>query len=186
SLARAQQIARLGSWEWDTRTNRVRWSDQIYRILGLSRSPAGPTYEELFEVVLPEDRAPLLRAVFAALTQGTPFSIDHRIVLPGGEVRTVNEQAEVVCDENGSPLRFLGTVLDITERKRAEEALQASEERYRRIVETAQEGVWTVDAEMRTTYVNQRMADLLGCTAEEMVGRPFLDFVDGARHPEAL
>jgi two-component system cell cycle sensor histidine kinase/response regulator CckA len=184
SLARAQQIARLGSWEWDTRTNAVRWSDEIYRILGLDATPTGPTYEALFQLVHPHDRPRLLRSVFTALTQGKPFNVDHRIILPTGEVRSVNEQAEVIYDDDGRPLRFLGTVLDITERKQAEAALQASEERYRRIVETAQEGVWTVDAEMRTTYVNRRMADLLGYTLEEMLGRSSADFVDPTLHPQ--
>ncbi|HEX8552510.1 MAG TPA: PAS domain S-box protein [Abditibacteriaceae bacterium] len=75
---------------------------------------------------------------------------------------------------------------DVTESKQSEMALRESEERFRRIISTAQEGVWQVDAEGRTSYANQRMADLLGYTREEMQGRPCLDFFHQEAHEQAL
>lgn len=79
---------------------------------------------------------------------------------------------------SGGSHLFSAFVRDITERHRAEEAVHASEQRYRQIVETAFEGVWLIDSNNRTTFVNHRMADMLGYTAEEMVGKPVLDFMD--------
>jgi PAS domain S-box-containing protein/putative nucleotidyltransferase with HDIG domain len=81
-------------------------------------------------------------------------------------------------DGNGRITGMMGVNIDITERKRAEEALRASEQRYRQIIETAQEGIWTVDAAGRTTLANQRMADMFGYTVEEMMGKPVSMFLD--------
>src|SRR5260370_14926479 len=81
---------------------------------------------------------------------------------------------------SGSSHLFSAFVRDITERHRAEEALRASEERYRQIVETAFEGVWVIDSNNRTTFVNHRMADMLGYAPEGMLGKPALDFMDPA------
>ena len=72
----------------------------------------------------------------------------------------------------------LVSIMDITERKKAEKALQESEARYRQIIETAQEGIWIIDAENKTAFANQRMAEMLGCTMEEMIGVPIFDFMD--------
>ncbi|MEO8804995.1 MAG: PAS domain S-box protein [Burkholderiaceae bacterium] len=84
-----------------------------------------------------------------------------------------------VRDTNGRTIAFL-TVNDITERHRAAAALRASEERYRQIVETSQEGIWQVDADNLTSFVNPRMAQMLGYTAAEMLGKPMLSFIHEA------
>ena len=119
-LARAQRIAHLGSWELDLKTDALTWSDETYRIFGLTRGQFEGTSASFFQRVHPEDRELLVRMKEETLKNGKPYGVDHRIVLPNGEIKTVNEQAEVVFDEKGNPVRFLGTVLDITERKRAE------------------------------------------------------------------
>ena len=81
-------------------------------------------------------------------------------------------------DGNGKINGIMGVNIDITERKRAEEALRESEQRYRQIIETAQEGIWTVDTADRTTLANQRLADMLGYTVEEMLGKPVDEFLN--------
>jgi PAS domain S-box-containing protein len=81
-------------------------------------------------------------------------------------------------ETDGRPREVLGVAYDTTEQKETEAALRTSEERYRRIVETAMEGVWLIDANSYTTFVNQQMADLLGYTIEEMVGQPLITFID--------
>lgn len=83
-----------------------------------------------------------------------------------------------VCDSKGRITHLAGVVHDITGRKRTEMALQESEERYRRIVQTAEEGIWTIDAASLTDYVNPKMAQMMGYKAEEMIGRPIDDFLD--------
>ena len=109
-----------------------------------------------------------------------PYAVEYRVVRGDGSVRWVFAKGRANSAGSGSQRRIIsfdGTLADITERKRAEEALRASEERYRRLVETAYEGVWTIDAGGGTTYVNRRMAELLGYAPEEMIGRVHTDFM---------
>jgi PAS domain S-box-containing protein len=129
SLAEAQRIAQLGNWDWDIRENTLWWSDQTYRLFGLTPQTFAATYEAFLAAVHPDDVARVRTAVDAALDGDTPYSLEHRIVRPDGTVRFVHERAEILRDDDGRPLRMIGTVQDITSRKEAEEALRLSRER---------------------------------------------------------
>jgi PAS domain S-box-containing protein len=134
-LAKAQRIARLGNWEWDVEANSLYWSDEVYRIFGLSPEEFEASYEAFLERVYPDDRADVEQAIKVAFEQHGGYSIDHRILLPDGAVRIVNEQAEVVYDGEGRPVRMLGTVHDITERKLAAEELRRHRDHLQEMVE---------------------------------------------------
>jgi PAS domain S-box-containing protein len=127
-LAKAQRIAKLGHWDWDIRTNALYWSDEVYRIFGLQPNTFGATYHAFLNTVHRDDRQMVEKAVAAALIGEAPYSIDHRIVLPDGGIQTVHEQAEITYDEAGRPIRMIGMVQDITDRKREEEALRLAKE----------------------------------------------------------
>jgi PAS domain S-box-containing protein len=120
-LAEAQRIARLGNWDWDIRTNQLHWSDEVYRLFGLAVGSLSPTYETFLSFVHPDDREQVKQAVQAALDRKRPYSVEHRIVRQDGEVRIVHEMGDVIFDESGHPVRMIGTVQDITERRQAEE-----------------------------------------------------------------
>lgn len=124
NLAEAQRIAHLGSWEWDIGANEERWSDEVYRIFGFEPRAFTPTFEIFLGTIHPDDRQMVREAVGAALQGERPYSIDHRVVRPDGEERVVHEQAEVMRDDEGQPLRMVGTVHDITERRRAEQEVE--------------------------------------------------------------
>ncbi|HEX2740544.1 MAG TPA: EAL domain-containing protein, partial [Rubrobacter sp.] len=124
SLALAQRMAHLGSWEWDLITGEVDWSDEVFRIYGFEPRSFVPTFERLLDIVHPEDRKTLRKAMEGALEEGLPYDYEHRIVKPDGEVRVVHRRAEVVRAEDGEPIRMVGTVHDVTERKALEEQLQ--------------------------------------------------------------
>jgi diguanylate cyclase (GGDEF)-like protein/PAS domain S-box-containing protein len=123
-LSEAQRIARLGNWEWDVVSGEVWWSNEIYRIYGYEPGSFTPTFERLLSIVHPDDRGHLEQAVYRALHEHQEYGFDHRIVLPDGTVRIVHRQAEVVFDEEDRPLRMIGTVQDVTERKALEERLE--------------------------------------------------------------
>ena len=178
-LAQAQEVAHLGSWAWDVVNDRAEWSDEQYRLFGLRRDEFEPTYETFLERVHIADRELADGTIRSALATSSGFAFDFRAVLPDGRVRWLHARGDVVATSAGTPARMCGTVLDVTERKQSEDALRASEERYRRIVETAREGVWILDTDHRTTFVNSRLAEMLGYTIDEMVGVPLVDFVDG-------
>jgi len=126
NLAEAQRLAHLGSWNWNIVTNKLTWSDEIYRIFGLTPQEFGATYEAFLASVYPDDRDFVRRAVDDALNQKAKYDIEHRIVLPSGEIRLVNERAEVSFTKAGEAIRMIGTVQDITERKKGEEALRSA------------------------------------------------------------
>ena len=132
------------------------------------------TYETFLSSVHPEDREYVDRKWTAAL-HGEHYDIEHRIIV-GNEVRWVREKAELEFDQQGMLKGGFGTVQDITERKQAEQALQQSEARYRMLVESAPDGIASLDAEGRITDCNKAMASLLGYTEEEVRGRHISEF----------
>jgi PAS domain S-box-containing protein len=126
NLAEAQRIAHLGNWDWDIVNNELYWSDEIYRIFGLMPKKFEANYEAFLNAVHPEDRESVIKAVDRTLYEKHPYSIEHRIVLPDGRERVVHGQAEVTFDDNGKPVRMLGTVQDITDHKRMEDQVRES------------------------------------------------------------
>ena len=129
-LSEAQRIAHLGSWDWDIGTNETVVTDEYYRIFGIPQG-SEVTYESFLDRVHPDDLEYVKVEIAKALYEDTPYSIDHRIVLPSGEVRFVHEMAEVYQDEAGNPIRKIGTVHDITPHKQAALKVQRAEEQLR-------------------------------------------------------
>src|SRR3990167_1302080 len=121
SLAEAQQIAHIGSWEWDIVVNKTYESDEFYRIYGLIREEFGATYEAFLNCVHPDDRELVRKSVENALQNKKPYDIEFRILRKDETVRIVHEKAVVTFDNTGRAIRMVGTAQDITERKRAEE-----------------------------------------------------------------
>jgi PAS domain S-box-containing protein len=123
-LAEAQKVAGLGSWEWDPDTGRVSWSSELYRILGVLPQDLPPSFENYLERVHPEDRQQSGATVARALMDSRGFSMLERIVRPGGEVRYLRSQGEVVRNERGKPIKILVACVDITEQRHSEAALR--------------------------------------------------------------
>ncbi len=136
SLAAAQRIAHLGNFDYDVERDVARWSDELYRIFGFAPQQFVPTYKSFLGSVHPDDRQSIRRAVREALYEGREDSIEYRILRPNGDARVVHTRFEVVRGETGGPIGLIGTVQDVTERKRAEEEIrelnQQLEQRVRR------------------------------------------------------
>jgi diguanylate cyclase (GGDEF)-like protein/PAS domain S-box-containing protein len=123
SLAAAQEIAHLGNWERDLVSGTTTWSDECLRILGLVPGDDAMAPDGFFEFDHPDDAEFVRRTVAESQANHSAYSIDHRIVRRDGIMRWVHEQGEYVLDEQGVPVKLIGTLLDITERKQAEERL---------------------------------------------------------------
>jgi PAS domain S-box-containing protein len=123
-LDEGQKVAHLGSWEWDIRANAVAWSDELFRIYGLTPGSVDITYQAYHERVHPEDREHAALSIRRALEGGREFDFEERIVRPDGEVRTLRSKGFVVRDEAGLPQRMVGTCHDVTELKHVEIELQ--------------------------------------------------------------
>jgi PAS domain S-box-containing protein len=141
-LAQAQQIAHLGSWDLDLASGDVQWSDEMYRIFGQDRATFRTTRDAIHAFLHPDDRDRVIRAADESYATDAPFNIDHRVVRPDGTVRHVNSQGKVIRDRSGKAQRFIGTMLDITQRKLAEDEL-------RRLNETLEQRVAERTAELR-------------------------------------
>ena len=125
-LVEAQRIARLGSYEWDLRTNTVRRSEELYRIFGLLPHEFEPTYEGYLARVHPEDRSTTKEIIDRSFGDGQPFDFEERIVWPDGSIRMLHSQGQWSFDDNQRPIKLVGICQDITERKQVEQQLRAA------------------------------------------------------------
>ncbi len=121
----AQKLSHVGCWQYTPQERRMVWSEEVYRIYGVEARTFEPSYETALNLVHPEDRLATGRAVDAAWQSGQGFTIDYRIVQPGGMVRYIRSLGEVVGSGRGRAATMLGSILDITDQKHAEDALRA-------------------------------------------------------------
>lgn len=125
SLATAQAVARIGSWEWDIAANQVHWSDELYRIFGVEADNTPASYDRYLARVHEDDRELVDQTVTKALTDLQPFDLKHRTArLPDGDVRVVHGLGRVLTDPDGRPVKMVGTAQDVTEQVHAEQALE--------------------------------------------------------------
>jgi diguanylate cyclase (GGDEF)-like protein/PAS domain S-box-containing protein len=123
TLREAQEIAHLGRFEWDIQCDRVRWSDELFKIFGVDPGSFEATYKAYMRRVHPEDQRLAQGTIEETLRSGAPFASEYRIVLPDGNIRWLHSRARLVQDEDGLPLRLLGICQDITTQKTTEAAL---------------------------------------------------------------
>ncbi|HEY9727030.1 MAG TPA: PAS domain-containing protein [Chroococcales cyanobacterium] len=163
NLATAQKIAHIGNWEFDVLTGEITWSEEKFHILGLDPTQPEPNYTELIEKIYPDDLEPFQQATSQALALGKCYELDYRIVRPDGQVRYIEGRGEGVVNEQGQVIRLFGTALDITDRKRVEEALQESVQRERAIAFAIQRIRQTLDIETIFSATTEELRQLMNC-----------------------
>jgi PAS domain S-box-containing protein len=127
-LAEAQRLSHTGSWAWATATGEIRYlSEECYRVLGVDPQGGQPRFETFFQRIHPDDEAKVRGTAETAEREKADYEFDYRIVHPGGEIRDIHVVGHPVLSPSGDLVEFVGTVMDITERKKAEETLRASE-----------------------------------------------------------
>ncbi|HEY8945622.1 MAG TPA: PAS domain S-box protein, partial [Polyangiaceae bacterium] len=166
-LVRAQTVAGVGSWRLDIRNNVLLWSDEEYRIFGVT--PGTPmTYEGFLACVHPDERATVDREFKAAL-RGQPYDIEHRILV-NGEVRWVRDKADLEFGEDHELIGGIGVSVDITDRKLREEELRRTQERLELAMRGAELGMWDWDITSGQVFFNPRWAEMRGYHHEELQG----------------
>jgi PAS domain S-box-containing protein len=183
-LAEAQQIARLGSWDWELDSDAAVWSDELSAIFGVD--PAEELTSAIFYRCLhPEDRVDAALVLEQARTTGEPFSHEYRIVLADGSVRWIHGRGEVEL-RDGEAVRMHGTAQDITERKEAEESLRRAELRYRTLLEQLPLGTYVrpLDMSIPNVYCSPQVEPILRYTAEDWMRDPAM--FQSSVHPDDL
>ena len=170
-LKLALASSRLGVWQWNAATNEVFWSPECYEIMG-TKDISG-TFESFAGLLHPED-APRVMAAIGQVSMDHPFfSAEFRIIRSGGGVRWLTDSGQGYFDGTGALLRMIGTVLDITERKQAEEAVRESAQRVVDTLESIGDAFFSLDENMVFTYFNAAAERLLERDRRDVLGKPF-------------
>jgi PAS domain S-box-containing protein len=173
SLRKAQKVARMGSWKWDIRNNKLEWSDEMFRIFGIDKEYfSGDLAKVISDSIHPDDRNAVEKSNLSVLKHKKPIPLEYRIVLPNGTERVVwAEGGDLILDNKGNPESLSGIVQDITERKQAEELLKISEIKYRTTLESINEAFFTLDNELRFTYFNKQAEVILLKISSDVLGK---------------
>ena len=172
-LAEAQEMAKMGRWDYYHKENALFWSDSIFSIFGLEKTEKSITYETYLESVHPEDREKVNLKWKESLYRQSRFQVEHRIITPQGDLKWMNESCHTEFDETGNPIHTVGIVQDITDLVKTEKALRKSEERYKGIINSQHDIVVRLDTQNRFTFVNETYCKTFGKTKEELLGRSF-------------
>ena len=182
-LIEAQAVAKVGSWEAELPSLEITWSEQTHRIFETDPSHFHPRRPDFVEFIHPEDRANVDAAFEASLDKGAPSNVEYRIVMADGRVKVLEEQWRVFHDEQGRPIRLVGTCRDITERKRAEEALRDAKEFSENLIRTANVIVLGLDTGGNVKLFNEAAEEITGYTFEELRGKNWSILVPKDRFP---
>jgi PAS domain S-box-containing protein len=172
-LNKAQEMAHLGSWELDPTTGRLVWSEEVYRIFGISPQDFGGTYQAFLDLVHPDDRAAVAAAYSRSLREDRDaYEIEHRVVRKStGEIRHVHERCEHIRDASHRVIRSLGMVHDVTERQQAEESLRFTQF----AIDHAADAAFWIAEDAHFFYVNEAACQALGYSCEQLLRMSVFD-----------
>ncbi len=163
-LNAAQKMARIGSWEFDPIGGQIKWSDETYRLYGMSPDSPAPTFEELLERIIPDDRERWTKVVSASMESGQPYDFEFSVLLPDGSSRLLQGCGECHVDADGHVNAMWGTVQDITAHKEAEQ----ERTRLLEILEATPDYVAVSDTKGSLLYLNRTGRDILNLTEAEV------------------
>jgi PAS domain S-box-containing protein len=169
-LNEAQHLAMIGSWEWDLQTDRVWWSDETYRIFGVSAQDFVPSFEAKGKFIHPDDFESYGKSFQYSLQTGELLDFNPRIITPDGQLKYCHAEGKIIYDKSGKRICFIGTLMDITRRRLAEEKLEQSYESLKKTLDDAINTMVKI-VEIRDPYTaghQQKVADLATAIAREM------------------
>jgi len=185
--ALATSAAKVGVWDWDMRSGSFYLDPNVKALLGYEDSEIPNDIEVWTQYIHPDDKDAVMQAASDHLEGRTPaYVFEHRMLHKDGTIRWFMVRGTAVRDAGGNAVRMVGTDTDITERKRAEEALRESEEEYRDLTEKMVDVIYTLDTEGTVTSVNEAIKATLGFEPKEVIGKSFTELVPQEEVPEAM
>jgi len=179
-LELAESVAQLGHWRIDVATNHLSWSDQTFRIFGLSQEKYTPTVENALGYYSPAHRAELEQGIERAIAQKGGFDLRVQLIRASGEIRDVMARGLCELDDNGEVSALFGLLQDVTDYCNALRSVEQTSDRYRMLTENANDLVTRMGPDGRFTYVSPAVRTISGYTPTEAVGRLALEFI----HPD--
>lgn len=168
----ALQSARVGTWNWDVGEDLITWDDHIPLLFGRKTGTLPRFLDKFLEIVHPEDRDAVFRAVRRSVEEDVPYDTEYRVIWPDGSLHSVGARGKFYRDEQGKPLRMTGVCWDITDRKESEQALAAANAQLAGVLDAStQVAIIATDVHGLITIFNTGAQNLLGYSAEEMVGQ---------------
>jgi len=169
-LREAQAIARMGRWELDLSTNDIFWSDGIYSLFEIDREGFTRSYDAFLALIHPDDRAAVDRAYQRSVANMAQYEVEHRLLMPDGRIKWIHEIGRTEYADDGTPIRSVGTVQDISERKQAEQALAERETLFRGMFEEHSAVMLLIDPQSGSIIeANRAAASYYGYTLEAML-----------------
>jgi PAS domain S-box-containing protein len=171
-LAEAQRLSQTGSWAWSPDTDVRYWSEECYRVLGFDPRDGLPRTEQLIQRIHPDDQPAFRESAKRIKHKKSNQEVDYRIAHPGGAVRDIHSTAHPVFGPSGDLVEFVGTVIDVTERKRAEEERRRSETELQQMLDLAPQHIVVYGLDRERLYLNRVALDYFGTRLEEWQQSP--------------
>jgi PAS domain S-box-containing protein len=176
-LRLALAAGRMGTWLWDAGSNRVHWDEALEQVYGLAPGAFGGTYQAFLDLVYPDDRAAVIETINNAGRNGSDYEVEFRIQRQDGAIRWIDDRGQVLSDETGKRIGITGVCWDSTERREAEQDLRASEARNRAVLESALDGIISIDGESRIVEFNPAAERIFGYRREDAIGKSMPDLI---------
>lgn len=174
-LNQAQRSAHLGNWELDVVNNQLYWSDEVYRIFEIDKASFAPSYEAFLNAIHPDDRDRVNQAYVRSLDTHESYEVSHRLLMSDGRIKWVTEQCDSSFDAEGKPIRSVGTVQDITDKKLAEAELEWQNHNQQALLNAIQESTFMMERNGTLLVANEVGAKRLNMIPDEVVGRNIYD-----------
>lgn len=179
-LLAAQRVARVGSWRFEHRTQRLTWSDEVFRIFEADRGAFEGSYEAFLSRIHRDDRERVDHAFMDSVASGTAYQVEHRIMLDDGRIKHVCERGETSYDGEGNALVSTGTVVDITAQVEAQQQIEKERRKAQNYLDVANAMIIALDRQGCVTMANPMCCRLLAMPEQQLLGRDWIDafFVD--------